>query len=108
MIILRTFSIEKDDTTKDLEKRPLDADAARAAIIACIDHRGARRSFMDISKPGVILLAYADDSEGRIDCHALEGSEEEIRPLRLFALQYKSEQKRKENVVNDLAKPSQN
>ena len=86
----------------------MDMDIAKAKIVDLIDHNGKRRSFLDISKPDSILLVYCDDAEGRLEGYVFEAPDNEIRPLKLFALQYKSERRRKDSATGDLAKPSDN
>lgn len=66
----------------------LDANIGRRTGISCrVDENG---------KP--LLIWFADDPEGDIDCHLFEGPDSELRLLKLSALRLKVKTKKRDNA----------
>ena len=108
MINFQSILITADSQQKNLESLNMSLEEAKAKIKDLIDNNGKRRSFLDISKPEMLVLTHCDDPAGELSCAIFAGPGDEMQALKLFALKHKAERKRKDNATGDLAKPSEN
>jgi hypothetical protein len=99
MLEYRPFILRIDNSTEDLPGAcALTPEEAENKVQELVNANVGRRSFLDVSDPSKIQLAFCDDPDGEVGQHAFIGSQEEVHRLKIFAMRYKAKKKRQENI----------